>query len=196
MIEKTPTPSQKSAPPHEHARAMILLKRMESALARIEGWLVVLFLGLMVTLTFLQVVFRALFTHFHLLWANNLMGAIDWSEPFVRLLVLWLTFLGASLLTRENKHIKIDLMSELFPPGWQPFREMVLSAACVLVLFLALKASISYILVEMDYGNSMFLGLPNWIAQIIIPIGFLTILLRFALRGLDQALTYYRGSRP
>jgi len=50
---------------------------------------------------------------------------VDWFEPFVRLLVLWLTFLGASLITKENKHIKIDLMGSLLPDKWLPFRDII-----------------------------------------------------------------------
>lgn len=172
---------------------MNALKGIERGLARLEGWLIVLFLTLMVALTFLQVILRAISSHMHLYWANALMGALDWSEPFVRLLVLWLTFLGASLLTRENKHIRIDLMSELLPPGWQPFRDWFLSAACVIVLAFALKASIDYIRVEMTFGGSLFLSIPTWIAQAIIPVGFATILFRFLLRTLEKGNIMFRG---
>lgn len=172
---------------------MNTLKKIERGLARLEGWLIVLFLTLMVALTFLQVILRALSIHAHLQWANFLMGALDWSEPFVRLLVLWLTFLGASILTRENKHIRIDLMSELLPSGWQPLRDFMLSVSCVIVSAFALKASIDYILVEMTYGSALFLSIPTWIAQAIIPIGFSTILFRFLLRTLEKGTLMFRG---
>jgi len=172
---------------------MNILKGIERGLARLEGWLIVLFLTLMVALTFLQVILRALSIHAHLHWANVLMGALDWSEPFVRLLVLWLTFLGASLLTRENKHIRIDLMSELLSPGWQPLRDCILSVACVIVSAFALKASIDYIRVEMTYGGALFLSIPTWIAQAIIPIGFASILFRFFLRTLEKGAIIFRG---
>ena len=172
---------------------MNTLKTIERGLARLEGWLIVLFLSLMVVLTFLQVVLRALSVHVHLHWANTLMGALDWSEPFVRLLVLWLTFLGASLLTRENKHIRIDLMSEILPPVLRPVRDCVLSIACVIVSAFALQASIDYIRMEMTYGGSLFLSMPTWIAQAIIPLGFSAILFRFALRGLEKGIILFRG---
>ena len=92
------------------------LKWFDRHLARLEGWLIIIFLWLMVMFTFIQVCLRGLYTHGRFHWANSLMGRLDWSEPFVRLLVLWLTFLGASLITRETKHIKIDFLSSLgFP---------------------------------------------------------------------------------
>lgn len=174
---------------------MKTLKLIERALARIEGWLVVLFLSLMIFLTFLQILLRSLYTHAHISWANALMGSLDWSEPFVRLLVLWLTFLGASLLTREDRHIKIDLMTGLLPSQWLALREVLLSLVCIVILSLALKASIVYIHIEMTYGAKLFMELPSWAAQMIIPLGFATILFRLFLRGLDQGITLFRGKK-
>ncbi|MFH1350179.1 MAG: TRAP transporter small permease [Pseudomonadota bacterium] len=167
---------------------MKTLKLLDQILARIEGWLIVLFLSLMVSLTFLQVILRALYTHGHIQWANAILGQVDWAEPFVRLLVLWVTFLGASLLTRENKHIKIDLMSAFLPKKWMPYRELILSMACVLISAFMLKACIDYVNMEMGSGGHLFLKLPTWIGQLILPVGFIMIIFRFSLRGIEQAL--------
>ncbi len=172
---------------------MKILKLAERTLARLEGWLIVAFLSMMVVLTFIQVCLRGLFTHGHFQWANALMGQLDWSEPFVRLLVLWLTFLGASLLTQENKHIKIDLLSAILPPKWLPVRELILSLVCVFISAIMLKACTDYIKMEMEFGESMFLQIPNWIGQVILPAGFALILFRFLLRTIDQGLEIARG---
>jgi TRAP-type C4-dicarboxylate transport system permease small subunit len=172
---------------------MIVLRCIDRAIARLEGWLITLFLGLMVTLTFFQVILRALYTYVHVQWANQFMGALSWSGPFVRLLVLWLTFLGASLITGENRHIKIDIMSSLLPPGWLPFRELILSLACALVCGFMVRASMDYIDLEMTFGGHLFLGLPAWVGQIILPAGFAMILFRFLLRGIEQGITLWRG---
>ncbi len=173
---------------------MTALKWFDRVLARIEGWLIITFLWLMVIFTFIQVCLRGLYTHGHLQWANSLMGHLDWSEPFVRLLVLWLTFLGASLLTRENKHIKIDLFSALLPPKWLRVREFVLSVVCVAISAIMLKVCIDYVKMEMEFGGTLFLYLPNWIGELILPVGFAMILFRFLLRAIDQALEIAKGA--
>jgi C4-dicarboxylate transporter DctQ subunit len=121
------------------------------------------------------------------------MGQLDWSEPFVRLLVLWLTFLGASLLTEENKHIKIDLLSTLIPSKWLPVRELILSLVCILISALMLKVCTDYIKMEMTFGQNMFFNLPSWIGQLILPAGFAVILFRFLLRAIAQGLEIARG---
>lgn len=175
---------------------MRILRFIDKALARFEGWILIFFLGLMVTLTFFQVFLRALFIHGHLQWANTFMGQVDWTEPLVRLLVLWVTFLGASLLTNENRHIKIDLMSDLLPSRWQPMRELILSLASALAVALMLRASIVYLKTEMTFGGALFLGVPTWVGQLILPAGFSILLFRFSLRGLGQLIEILkRGSK-
>lgn len=172
---------------------MRVLKTIDKALARIEGWLIVLFLWSMVLLAFVQIILRTLYTHAHMQWANFILGQVDWAEPCARLLVLWITFLGASLVTGDNKHIKIDLMSAILPPKWLPVRELVLSTACVLISALMLKASIDYVRLEFTFGGQLFLKLPTWIGQLIIPVGFSLILFRFLLRGMEQVIGIFRG---
>ena len=171
------------------------MRWLDRVIAIVEGWLIVIFLGLMVTLTFFQVILRGLFTHAHMQWANAIMGHVDWTEPMVRLFVLWLTFLGASLLTGDRKHIKIDLMSTLLPKRWQPFRELILSLACIIVMALMVSASLGYMKLEMEFGGTLFLAIPAWIGQLILPIGFSLILFRFFLQGIDQAITLFKGGR-
>lgn len=172
------------------------LARIDRAIARFEGWLLILFLSLMVFLTFVQVVLRSLFIYAHLGWANDFMGTLDWAEPFVRLLVLWVTFLGASLVTGENKHIKIDLLTQVIPAPWLPSLDVLLSLAGALVTALMLKASLFYIGTEMSFGGKLFLGIPTWIGQLILPLGFLLLCFRFAVRFLGSALGMLRRSAP
>jgi C4-dicarboxylate transporter DctQ subunit len=171
---------------------MNLLKWCDKALARLEGWLLVVFLTAMVFFTFLQVVLRALFTYGQAHWANALMGHIDWAEPLARLLVLWVSLVGASLVTGENRHIKIDLMSDLLPPSLLPYRELLLSAACAVITGFIVKSSISYVRMEASFGGELFAGLPNWVGQLILPIGFSVIFLRFVLRAVSEANTVFR----
>ena len=175
-------------PPEGAKYILKALKLADRVIARIEGWMIVLFLSLMVIFTFFQVCLRGLYTHGHLHWANTLMGHLDWSEPFVRLLVLWLTFLGASLLTGENKHIKIDLFATILSPRWLLVREFIISVACVFISSVMVKVSIDYINIEIEFGGRIFLGLPGWLGQMIIPAGFALIMFRFIVRAIDQAL--------
>jgi TRAP-type C4-dicarboxylate transport system permease small subunit len=55
-----------------------------------------------------------------------------------------------------------------------------------------LKASISYVRMEASFGGDLFAGLPNWIGQLILPIGFSLILFRFLLRAVDETVALRR----
>ena len=171
-----------------------MLDVVDRALARLEGWLVVVFLWAMVVLTFVQVCLRALYTHARFEWANRGMAYLDWTEILVRLLVLWLAFLGASLLTRENKHIKIDLFAAIIPRRWLPLREFLLSCVAALISGAMLKICIGYVALERSFGGNLFLGLPGWIGQLILPIGFAAIFFRFFLRAVAQIIELKQGA--
>jgi TRAP-type C4-dicarboxylate transport system permease small subunit len=173
---------------------MRLLESIDRALARLEGWLIVLFVWVMIVFTFAQVCLRALYTHAHAQWANLWMGHLDWSEPMVRLLVLWVAFLGASLLTGENKHIKIDVFSAILPQRWLPLRELILSVAAVLISAVMVKVCAGYVKLEMTFGGTLFLGLPNWVGELILPLGFATILFRFTVRAVLRVLELAEGT--
>ncbi len=165
---------------------MHLLNLIDKALLRLEGWLLMSFLAAMVIFTFAQVSLRALFVHGDAQWANMFMGKIDWTEPLVRLLVLWVTFLGASVVTGENKHIKMDLMSGLLPRRLLPYREVLLSLASAVVIGLMLYSSIGYVRMEAKFGTAILSGVPSWIGQLILPAGFLSILFRFVLKAIRE----------
>ena len=172
---------------------MNILKRIDNFLSKIEGWLIVVMLWLMVLLTFIQVGLRSLYTYGHFQWANALLGRIDWSGPFVSLLVLWLTFLGASLLTKEGKHINIDLFSSLLPERWLPVREVLLAFVCVFISAIMVKVSIGYIRMEMVFGGAAFCDIPAWSGQMILPAGFALLCFHFLIKALHEGVRLARG---
>jgi TRAP-type C4-dicarboxylate transport system permease small subunit len=107
-----------------------------------------------------------------------------------------LTFLGASLVTREGKRIKIDLLEVVLPRGWHPFREMLLAFLAALLTALLLAASLAFIKMEMSYGGHVLSVVPIWVSQAIIPIGFALMTFRFALRGLLEIVAIRRSRKP
>lgn len=168
---------------------MKIINLIDHSLELLEKWLVIISFSLMLFFSFINVILRTLYTRFDLGWANSIMSRIDWSEPFARLMVLWVAFLGASLLTRENRHIRIDIMGHLLSPFLNKVRKLILSAGCVLICLIMVSASIGYIRVEAQYSTGSFLGIPLWVYQLVIPFGFSTICFRFFINGIKQALS-------
>ena len=171
-----------------------MIKKVElfnNILENIERWLVIISFSLMVIFSSLNVVLRALYTKLDIQFANLFLSSIDWSEPFARLMVLWITFLGASLLTKNNRHIRIDIMGHLLPPALLKIREVTLAIACSVICFFMLRASIGYISMEMQYGTGMLMGISAWKWQLIIPIGFGMMLFRFLVNLLNDLVNLF-----
>lgn len=175
---------------------MRFLEKIDQGLARFEGWLVVFFLGSMVLFTFIQVCLRGLYTHARMAWASQLLGAVDWSEPLARLLVLWLSLVGASLVTGENRHIRIDFLSGLVPRNWEPLRDIILSIICAGISGIMAVVSMAYVSIEIRFGGLMFSVIPNWVGLLILPLGFSSICFRFTLRSVRAACRMRLGEVP
>ena len=159
---------------------------INNILKKLEKCLVILSFSFMLVFSFLNVILRALYTKFDLQIANEILNRIDWSESFARLMVLWITFLGASLLTMDNRHIRIDFMGQFLSPFLLKIREIILSIACSVICFFMLHASIGYLNLEIQYGTSSIMGIEAWKWQIIIPFGFSMMFLRFLANLLNE----------
>ena len=163
-----------------------VMRSLDRGLARWERGAVVLFLSAMVFFTLAQVLLRALAAQAGLAWANALLARIAWTDPLARVLMLWLTFLGASLITRKNRHIRIDVASAVLPERWLPFREAVLALATALICCITGAASVLMVRMERQFGGALFLDVPTWTVQVIIPLGFLLLAFRFLLIALER----------
>lgn len=134
----------------------------------IEESLLALLLGVMIILATSQIFMRNL-------WG----GGIDWSDPLLRVLVLWLGLFGAMAATRDGSHIKIDLLSKLLPAAaarfLEPVTNLVSAAICAIVCYHAGR----FVMMEYQDGSSAFATVPAWLCEVIIPIGFGLMALRF-----------------
>ncbi|UCD10382.1 MAG: TRAP transporter small permease subunit, partial [Nitrospinaceae bacterium] len=83
------------------------IEKIDAGLAKLEATFIVATLSVMILLSFGQVILR---NFFH--------GGILWADLFLRQGVLWVGFLGASLATREGRHISIEVLSHFFPQGF------------------------------------------------------------------------------
>lgn len=101
-------------------------------------------------------------------------------ESTLRIMVLWLTLLGAMVAAREDKHLAIDAVSHyVHGSAARALRALAYLAATGIS---ALLAWYSFLLVrgEFESGTVAFAAVPAWLAQAIMPIAFVVIALRFA----------------
>jgi TRAP-type C4-dicarboxylate transport system, small permease component len=147
------------------------LRKLNDFIARLEGLILTVILVAMIVLAFTQVILRNFFN-----------SGITWADPLVRHLVLWVGFIGASVATKEDSHLAIDLVSRFLPVSLKKPTAMFVHAASAVVCGFLAHASYKFVLGEREMGEMLMPGVPTWWAIAIIPVGFGLMSLRFAIR--------------
>ncbi|GAB4174980.1 MAG: hypothetical protein Kow00108_10050 [Calditrichia bacterium] len=154
---------------------MQLIKSVNSWIAKFETLLLVVITLILVIGAFTQVILRNIFN-----------TGIEGAEIVLRHLVLWIGFIGASLATRDEQHINVDLFSRIVGKKHKRIARIITDLVAVAVAFLLAYAGSQFVLSEYEFGTTLFGNIKAWYFQIIIPIGFMMIGLRFFLN-----LLYY-----
>jgi C4-dicarboxylate transporter DctQ subunit len=150
-------------------------ERVDEAIGRMEQTLLVTFLGFIILIAFLQIVLR-----------NFLFTGLDWGDSLVRNLVLWIGFIGATLATKEGKHINIDVVSRWLPSLGRNIVTLLTHLFSFLVCGGLTYAALKFIKNEAQMGNRTFLDLPAWVPELILPVTFILMTFRFGLRFLEN----------
>lgn len=145
--------------------------RLLQWVTRLENILLVVLLAAMVLLAAAQIVLR-----------NSMNMNIAGSDQLLRLLVLWVAFMGAVAASREGKHIHVDAVVR-----WLPGRAHALARAVTDLFTLGVCAvlayeSARYLMNSYAAEEIAFAGVPVWIAASVLPLAFGLIGLRYGLR--------------
>lgn len=150
-------------------------------LHRAEDGLLVFLLSAMILLAAAQIVLR-----------NFLDSGFVWIDPLLRVLVLWLGLIGATVATRNNKHIRIDLLSKLFSRNTHRLIQSVIGQisawTCLVIAWYGFK----WIQMDFEDGVTSFAGIPAWMLEVIIPVTFALIGLRYLIMSVGWAQLYLR----
>lgn len=154
------------------------IHRLQPALARLvkivtwtENALLIAMLAAMVLLAAAQILLRDLFD-------TSILGA----DQLLRLLVLWVAYLGAVSASREGKHIHVDAIARWLPgrinAGVTALTDLFTLCVCLVLAWQALR----FIQSARESAEMAFGALPVWLAALILPLAFMLIVLRYSLR--------------
>jgi TRAP-type transport system small permease protein len=103
--------------------------------------------------------------------------SVAWTEEIARYGLIWVTFIGAVMVTRRNSHIAVVLLPNLLPP-WAG--RLLLAIVDVLVLgFLALLAYFSVLIVQrMQVQRMTVVELPMSVVYGAVVLGCILMFLR------------------
>lgn len=145
-----------------------ILEMVNGHIIRVEKWLICMSVMTMIIIAFGQVVLR-----------NSLNMGFLWVEHLTRVLILWVTFLGASLASRERRHISMDLFTRYVSKPKQKVFSIISFLIVVGCCFLLFMTSVSYIGIQMDCQvSNIWPGTPDWIYLLIIPYFFIITMFR------------------
>lgn len=155
---------------------MKAIAAIDRVLFKFERAFLLAVLASMVGLSCLQIILRNFF-------ATGIVSA----DIVIRHLTLGLTFLGASLATREGRHLKIDIVPRVVPKRLRGLLSVITGTLSVAVCVILARAGWNFVLLEKQ-SQSMFAGgIPLWVPKLIIPLGFLLIAFRLTLRMFYKA---------
>jgi TRAP-type C4-dicarboxylate transport system permease small subunit len=147
--------------------AIAFLKRCEDAL------LVLLLLG-MIGMAAGQVLLRNFFD-----------GGVYWGDSAVRVMVLWVTMLGAMVASRDDSHIRIDLIGRFLQELQKPLLRSTVARInygfTCLILALCCWASGQFVYYEYVDQSIAFAAVPAWLCEAVMPVGSGIMALRYAL---------------
>ena len=165
------------------------MKSFLSLLERIgriaEDTALVVLLGSMVVLAFTQIVLRQFFD-----------SGIGWADELIKIIVLWLAMVGSIAAARDNRHIRIDVLSHVLPGQLVTLSRILVdlfaAAVCAVIAWQAWR----YLQIEIEWQETVLEDTPAWIAHAVVPAAFLLISYRFLISVASKIHAMVSGRPP
>ena len=137
---------------------------------KLEDWFLILTLAVMVVLAVAQIFYRNIFGE-----------GVVWIDPLLRILVLWVAIAGAVVATRTDNHIRIDFFTRYISKKYIKYLQRSVYAFCIFVCSFIAWHAVRFVQMDYEYETIAFANVPAWITELIIPIGFFMIAVRYLL---------------
>ena len=138
-----------------------------------ENTALVVLLGTMIGVSVFQIINRQLLDGSF---------SLSWADELVKIIVLWLAMVGSIAAARENKHIRIDLITHVLSGPVVAWAKVIVdvfaTAVCAVIGWHAYRL----IREEMSWGDTIFTDVPLWLLHTIVPLAFLLISYQFLVR--------------
>ncbi len=144
-------------------------------LALMEDGILVILLSVMILVAAAQILLRNFFD-----------TGFPWGDQALRILVLWVALMGAVAASRENKHINIDVLLRFLSRRGRAMSQVAVgfftAFVCGVVAFYAGR----FVYLDYEAGAKVFDSLPAWIVELILPVGFAMIAIRYMIFTVAQ----------
>lgn len=159
-----------------------VLERLGGILAAVEDGILVSLLTVMIGLAGTQILLRNL-------WDTS----IGWGDPLLRVTVMWVALLGAMAASRDDNHITIDLVSRFLEGRAEAATRIITGLVSAVVCTALAWHGMRFVLFEREDQAIAFASVPAWMCELIIPVAFGIMALRFLTGVLAQLVPAVRG---
>lgn len=135
-----------------------------------EDTLLILLLAVMIGLAVWQITARNLFD-----------TAVIWGDPLLRVLVLWVGFLGAVAAARDDRQINVDVVSRFAAEPWRSRIRVVVDLFTASVSGFLCWQAVRFIKDALAYGETAFSSVPLWLTGLVLPMAFGLLCARYLL---------------
>jgi C4-dicarboxylate transporter DctQ subunit len=163
-----------------------VLKKVDRVIEQIEEYFVFSSLLLMVLIVFINVLGRFVFNF-----------SISWSEEAARYLMIWATFIAASLGVKKGSHITLDILTVYLPEKANRIVRAISYLLSMVYCILILVIGIPFIMDMMAKGQiSPALHMPIHFVYLAIVAGTVLMLIRYILLFIDDIVYSNQIEKP
>jgi TRAP-type C4-dicarboxylate transport system permease small subunit len=133
-------------------------------------WIASIILGLIVLIIIIEITIRTFF-------GRPIMGTIE----IIQYGLLFITFLGAAWLLREDGHIKMDIVLSLLRPRAQAFLNIIMSIVCAIICLVVTwyGVKVTWYCYQINYRAISELEIPLVSILFVIPVGSFLLFIQF-----------------
>ena len=154
------------------------LQRSDAILSTIENAFIIIILFATMFISVTQIVLR-----------NGFSSGLSWADPALKMLVLYITIVGSIIATRENKHLSIDVLSKFLPEHLNHLVQKSTNIFAAFICLLMSYYSLKLLQISKQFEDVAFNGIPLWVLQIILPVGFLLMAMRFIINNFNKNIS-------
>ena len=140
---------------------------------------IVFMLGAMVIITGAQIICRTWFT------------ALSWSDEVTRYLLIWSTFLGATVVYRHNGHISVTLLQDAVSPKLAKALRVLVHVICFVLFAVLFHYSSLYCMKLKKTATAMPIKMKYIYSC--IPVSMAIMMVHALLMGTEEALKEVKG---
>jgi TRAP-type C4-dicarboxylate transport system permease small subunit len=149
---------------------------------KVENWLLVLFTTAIIVFSALQIVLRNLFD-----------SGITWISPLLGVLVFWIGMIGALVATRDNSHIKINVLSVYLTDKQKVVAQVIVNLFSGGVCLVLAYYAVEFLKLDLTSTTKAFANVPVWVAEVIMPVTFALMGFRFLAYAIMHVVALTKG---